>query len=70
MLWKNKDSDIYYLSSQLGHGKGTPFHKYHINPQGACVQQNAHQYLFSNLWIGRQGMGEVDRHTQLAWQRE
>lgn len=37
MLWKDGDSDICSLSSQLCHGKGAPFHKY-INSKGAFVE--------------------------------
>lgn len=56
MLWKDGDSDICSLSSQLCHGKGTPFHKY-INSKGTLVEQNASQYLISESYdlIGRAG---------------
>ena len=62
MLRRDEDSDIYYLSYQLCHGRGAPFHKHYINSRGALAQPNAVLYLLSKLTIGWAGeCGEVDR---------
>lgn len=56
LLRKDRDSDIYSLSSQLCNGKAAPFHKY-INSKTALAEQKASQYLLSKSYnvISRRG---------------